>query len=134
MDWPRFSGGERAILLTAMCLALGLFGLFAAGLRVNLSRSHPSVLFWALPADQVEVGDLVVFCLPFRIEDYPIMRSASRTLCAKDQSGTPVLKRVAAVQADGDLWVMGSVPGSLDSEVFGAIPPTAIRYRVIAIW
>lgn len=119
-------------LVSALTVSLFIGGL--AGLRFNLSASHPGFLFWKLPRGDVAVGDLVAFCLPFPIDTYPIMRKASRRLCAADQSGDLVLKRVIDINSGGDLWMLGVGPGSLDSRAFGKIPGTAIRYRVAELW
>lgn len=125
---------ERLFLLavTGLVVLLGLAFLF--GLRVNLSRSHPGVLFWTSPAGEIAVNDLVAFCLPFAISTYPAMQQSTRRICAQDQRGALVLKRVAEIQPDGKLWVVGSGPGSLDSMVFGAIPVDAVRYGAEQVW
>ncbi len=62
------------------------------------------------------------------------MARASVRLCAIDQFGHPLLKRVIRIQANGALWVEGEREGSLDSRVFGAVPQVAVLERVRRIW
>ncbi|MBD1203311.1 MAG: S26 family signal peptidase [Rhodobacteraceae bacterium] len=123
-------------MLIGTALVLGLliclFGL--TGGRINLSPSIDGLLFRALPPEAVAVGDLVTFCLPFPIETHPEMARASVRLCAMDQFGHPLLKRVIRIQANGALWVEGEREGSLDSRVFGAVPQVAVLERVRRIW
>lgn len=130
----RGEGLERAVLCLAVFFALmgGVFGL--AGGRINLSPSIDGILFRAQPPAAIAVGDLVTFCLPVPIKAFPQMAHASVRLCASDQTGHPLLKRVVRIEAEGDLWVEGEREGSLDSRVFGSIPQGSVIDRVRRIW
>lgn len=125
---------ERAVLCFALFLAVtgGVFGL--AGGRINLSPSIDGILFRAEAPSAITVGDLVTFCLPVPIKAFPEMALASVRLCATDQSGHPLLKRVVRIEANGDLWVEGERVSSLDSRVFGNIPQGSVIERVRRIW
>ncbi|MCZ8056672.1 MAG: hypothetical protein O9329_18400 [Microcystis sp. LE19-12.2C] len=118
--------------MALVALLGGVFG-FAGG-RINLSPSVDGVLFTVLPPAAVAAGDLVTFCLPFSIKAFPQMARASVSLCASDQTGYPLLKRVIRIEADGKLWVEGERPGSLDSRIFGSIPQGSVIERVRRIW
>lgn len=125
---------ERWSLGLVSALAITVMVAGVAGLRINLSVSQPGLLYWRLPPGDVAVGDLVAFCLPFPIDTYPIMKTASRRLCAADQTGDLVLKQVMEAHEGDRLWVEGIGPNSLDSRVFGAIPRSAVKYRVANVW
>lgn len=123
-------GLSSVIVLLALCA--GAFGM--SGGRINLSPSVDGLLFRALRPQAVEVGDLVTFCLPFSIKTFPEMGRASVRLCARDQAGQPLLKRVIRIEPNGALWVEGEREGSLDSRIFGVIPQAAVIERVRRIW
>ncbi len=63
----------------------------------------------ATGARRLQVGDTVVFRHP--------------------RYGT-LIKRIAAIQPDGSLWVIGSHPRSVDSRTFGPVPRAAVLGRV----
>lgn len=126
---------EKAVIICfSTILAMSLIG-GSLGLRVNLSASIDGTLFLTKRSKaSIEVGDLVVFCLPARIGEYPQMLKASLRVCADDQAGVHLLKRVAQINPDGTLWVLGETRNSLDSRVFGSIPSASVVSTVDRLW
>ena len=72
------------------------------------------VVVCACGTDRVRPGDIVVARHPYR--------------------GVHVVKRVAAVGAQGRLWLVGDAgDGSTDSRAFGAVSPERLVGRVTAV-
>lgn len=72
------------------------------------------VVMKAVPAREIRLGDIVLVRHPYR--------------------GVHLVKRVAAKDRDGRLWVMGDADdGSTDSRSFGAISPDRLLGRATAV-
>ncbi len=125
---------ERALLAAASAAVLFASVAGVAGFRLNLSPSVVGMVFRIDDAAEILVGDYVSFCLPTPLASLPVMATATVPVCMQDQRGVPLLKRVAVIDDDGSLFVLGEHPKSLDSRVFGWIDRQAIRHRLVRVW
>ena len=125
---------ERALLVAAAATVLLASVAGVAGFRLNLSPSVGGVVFRIDDGAEISVGDYVSFCMPKPLASVPIMATATVPVCMQDQRGRPLLKRVAVIDGDGNLFVLGEHPKSLDSRVFGWIDRQAIRHRLVRVW
>ncbi|WP_419738590.1 hypothetical protein [Ruegeria sp.] len=106
-----------AISVLFVCLSLALY---AAGVRINLSASHPPGLYRLVGQDPA-VGLYAIFCVPVPLADLPPLDQTRVPPCTRDRPGYPVLKRIARIEAGGDIHVRGDHPLSLDSRIFGPL-------------
>lgn len=125
---------ERVLLSTVVGVILMATVAGVSGCRINLSPSVGGLIFWIDGRVALAVGDYVSFCLPMRLASVPAMAKATVPVCMKDQEGAALLKRVSRIDADGNLFVLGEHPKSLDSRVFGWISAKAVQHRLVRVW
>ncbi|MDE2000152.1 MAG: S26 family signal peptidase [Burkholderiales bacterium] len=115
-------------------LFAGALGLGLSGWRFNLTPSVHGLIFRPVTAP-VAVGRYVAFCLPWPSAELPESQHTDVPVCTADHPHAfQLIKRVAAIEADGRLYVRGSNPRSYDSRYYGPIPRSAVRAVMARVW
>lgn len=125
---------ERVLLSAVVSFLLIVTVAGVSGFRLNLSPSVGGLIYWIDDDVALAVGDFVSFCLPMRLASVPAMATATVPVCMQDQEGAPLLKRVFRIDRDGNLFVLGEHPKSLDSRVFGWIDHESVQHRLVRVW
>ena len=114
-----------------MAILSGFF--YWGGFVINLSSSLPAGIYQK-QAGKLEVGSLVLFCVPDRLRHLEVFSKATVDVCI-DGKGAQLLKRVAKVNATtGEIVVLGDTPRSIDSRLFGPLFVSEIDAMVIPVW
>ena len=103
-------------------------------MRINTTPSHPIGIYRIVDREPA-VGLYAMFCAPVALAELPQLDPDAPPICAKDQKGRKLLKRIVAVDlVAGTVTVQGDHPASIDSRHFGEIKVDHLNEILKSVW